>query len=100
MCNTECVNVRTMYIGVNNYCSLIHPVQVFKMWNFFIIIGILLLIDIAYLGFWTGLYPFRRNVKVNEVHCKCMIHVCITWVGGMNAHVGYLSAIYTHTPSP
>ena len=37
------------------------------MWNFLIIMGILLVIDIAYLGFWTGVYPFSRIVLPNDV---------------------------------
>ena len=49
------------------------------MWNFFIIMGILLVIDIAYLGFWTGLYPFFRNVTDNEVS---NMHAYLWGVGG------------------
>ena len=32
------------------------------MWNFLIIMGIFLLIDLAYLSFWTGTYTFYRDV--------------------------------------
>ena len=31
------------------------------MWNFLLIIGIFLFIDVAYLTFWTATYPFSRG---------------------------------------
>lgn len=37
------------------------------MWNFFIIMGIFLIIDLAYLIFWTAVYPFRRNLEMQTV---------------------------------
>ena len=33
------------------------------MWNFLIIMSVLLLLDILYLSIWTGLYPFRREIE-------------------------------------
>lgn len=35
----------------------------FKMWNFLIILGILLFIDVLYLSIWSGVFPFRRETK-------------------------------------
>ena len=43
------------------------PLQTFKMLNFFIIMGIFLAIDIAYLIFWTALYPFSRELELRSV---------------------------------
>ena len=46
------------------------------MWNFLIIMGIFLLIDVAYLSFWTGAYRFERMVKSDEVSLSTFhVHV-------------------------
>jgi len=54
------------------------PFQPFKMWNFLIMMGIFLLIDVAYLSFWTGVYPFRRNEVRNVVSPELSDLGCLT----------------------
>ena len=52
--------------------------QPFKMWNFLIMMGIFLLIDVAYLSFWTGVYPFRRSEVQNVVSPELSDLGCLT----------------------
>ncbi|XP_064396472.1 gamma-aminobutyric acid type B receptor subunit 1-like isoform X2 [Halichondria panicea] len=39
-----------------------------QMWRFFLIIGIFLLIDVAYLSFWTGVEEFRLKRGLNTTN--------------------------------
>jgi len=50
----------------------------FKMWNFLIMMGIFLLIDVAYLSFWTGVYPFSRNERQSVVSPELSDLGCLT----------------------
>jgi hypothetical protein len=37
------------------------------MWNFFILMAIFLVIDVAYLTFWSSVYQFERNLERRTV---------------------------------
>ena len=57
------------------------PLQQFKMWNFLIIMGIFLGIDIVYLTFWSSVFKFHRNIHKDEVRdvCVCVCVYMTTW---------------------
>ena len=51
----------------HDHCDNIVPMQPFKMWNFLIILGVFLFIDVLYLSIWTGAFPFERALAEIEV---------------------------------
>ena len=53
--------------------------QPFKMWNFLIILGVFLFIDVLYLSIWTGAFPFRRALAQREVHVLHTTYVLLDW---------------------
>ena len=50
------------------YTSRPHQyVQQFKLWNFLIILGVFLAVDVIYLCIWTIWFRFRRTLSTEEV---------------------------------
>ena len=75
-----------MYELVNYYG--LHSFQQTKMWNFLLIMTILLVIDTMYLIFWTSKYPFRRSLVTRDVS---MMHLKFNKPTGLSSLFWYTS---------
>ena len=77
------------------------------MWNFLIMMGIFLLVDVAYLSFWTGVYPFRRNEvrnvvspELSDLGCLTSLIFCTSNFGNFCGHVGPIHTLMVSTLLP
>jgi gamma-aminobutyric acid type B receptor len=72
--------------------------QPFKMWNFLIILGVFLFIDVLYLSIWTGAFPFERALAeiendaedTLEVFEKCVCDNFNYLIGALYVYKGLL----------
>lgn len=99
-----CTHVRTFPLSF--FSTLVCPhqyMQQFKLWNFLIILGVFLLIDVIYLTIWTSAFQFERTLSTEVVGHEggrkkgdCYPHVVYhdPWIsesGGYKSHSAQFS---------